>query len=119
MRPLRCGEFVAKLFSQSSNSAVKTAPKMVGTETMSVEMMPTVVVIVVVSSDNELASVVWSVSAVVWAVIRSPVNTRHISSDYVVTSAPREEQDNRRRPKHQHFFHRLHDLGNDRSKYSR
>src|SRR5438309_5837546 len=115
MRRLRCGEFAAKRFSQSSNSAVKTAPKMAGAETMSVEMMPTVVVMVVVSSDNELTSVVWPVSAIVWAVIRSAVNTRHISSNYVVTSAPREEQGNGRRPKHQHFFHRLHGLGNDRS----
>src|SRR5258708_38131741 len=101
MRPLRCGEFVAKLFSQSSNSAVKTAPKMVGTETMAVEMMPTVVVLGVVSSDNELASVVWSASAVVWTVIRAPVNTRHIICAYVVTSPAREEQYIGRCPKHQ------------------
>src|SRR5260221_8555975 len=116
MRRLRWGEFSAKRFSQSSNSAEKTAHKMAGAETITVEMMSTVVVMVVVSSDNELASVVWPVSAIVWAVIRSAVDTWHISSNYVVTSAPGEEQGNDRRAKHQHFFHRLHGLGNDRSK---
>src|ERR1700746_2113077 len=111
MRRLRCGELAAKQFSQSSNSAVKTASKMAGAETMSVEMMPAVVVMVVVSSDNELASVVWPVSPIVRDIIRSAVDAWHISSNYVVTSASREKQGNGCCARHQHFFHRLHGLG--------
>src|SRR5260221_8029926 len=74
MPPREGGDLGKSNFPHPSTPGEKPASKMAGAETMSVEMMPTVVVIVVVSSDNELASVVWPVSAIVWAVIRSAVD---------------------------------------------
>src|ERR1700730_6221454 len=115
MLHLQFGGSAAKRFVHSSISVMKPASKMTGAETISVEMMPTVVMMIVVSPNDELASVVRSIWAIIGAVIRSAVGSWHISPHHIVTGTPGEDQGNHCCADHQYLFHRLHVWGSDRS----
>lgn len=94
--------------------AVRATPEMAGAETRSVEMVPAIVMLIVVSADNEFASIVRSIPSVIGTVIWSSIGSRYVSSRYVATGAPREKQANSCSAEREHSFRRLH-VGGKRS----
>lgn len=60
--------------------AVKAAPEMARAEAISVEMVPAIVMMIMVSSDYEFTSIVRSIPSVIGTVIWSSIGSRYVGS---------------------------------------